>query len=70
MPPLAASLDDSRARLGGRESAASPASEPRQLDGPWRVGEMLHPSPASPAANRGWQSPLLRKPSFQTQGIF
>lgn len=23
-------------------------------EGPWRIGQILHPSPASPAANRGW----------------
>jgi single-strand selective monofunctional uracil DNA glycosylase len=38
------------------------------LDGPWRVGEMLHPSPASPAANRGWRA--AAETQLQTQGIF
>lgn len=31
-----------------------PGSAPRQQHRPARIGTVLHPSPASPAANRGW----------------
>ncbi len=32
----------------------------RILDSSWKIGQILHPSPASPAANRGW-APIVTK---------
>ncbi len=47
----------------------STASEPgdEQSDGP-RVGQILHPSPASPLANRGW-APAVEK-QHAAMGLF
>ena len=41
--------------------------QPRRIDAP-RIGVILHPSPASPAANRGWAEAVERQ--FSDQGIW
>ena len=37
-------------------------------DGACRVGRVLHPSPASPAANRGWEPQAERQ--LEEQGVW
>ena len=42
------------ARRSSSASAASPSSAPGRLSARRRIGQIPHPSPASPAANRDW----------------
>jgi single-strand selective monofunctional uracil DNA glycosylase len=35
--------------------------EKSPTQGPWRIGQILHPSPASPAANRDWPGKATRQ---------
>jgi single-strand selective monofunctional uracil DNA glycosylase len=61
-PALKGTLSPSEGeRDGVRGRASVPQRNPTHPDGagdmrPWRIARILHPSPASPAANRNWKS--------------
>jgi single-strand selective monofunctional uracil DNA glycosylase len=48
--------------------AAKQFAEVTEPGDPWRITQMLHPSPASPAANKGWPAEPIR--TLESEGIW